>query len=43
MLEKGHLEKRVVINDKVVRLARLDYDLKKQQMIQKTIEKDEIE
>ena len=43
MLEKSHLEKRVVINDKIVKLARMDYDLKKQAMIQKTIEMDEIE
>ena len=32
-----------MINDKVVRLARMDYDLKKQAMIQKSIEMDEIE
>ena len=43
LLEKSHLEKRVIINDKVVRLARMDYDLKKQAMIQKSIEMDEIE
>ena len=43
MLEKSHLEKRVVINDKIVKLARLDYDLKKQCMINKTIEQNEIE
>ena len=29
LLEKSHLEKRVVINDKLVKLAKLDYDLKK--------------
>ena len=43
MLEKSHLEKRVQINEKVVRLARMDYDLKKQKMIQKSIDDDEIE
>ena len=43
MLEKSHLEKRVLINDKIVKLAKMDYDLKKQWMIQKTIEQDEIE
>lgn len=31
------------INDKVVKLARMDYDWKKQMMIQKTIDNDEIE
>ena len=43
MLEKSHLEKRVLINDKIVKLAKMDYDLKKQCMIQKTIDQDEIE
>ena len=43
LLEKSHLEKRVLINDKAVKLAQKDYDLKKQCMIQKTIDKDEIE
>ena len=43
MLEKSHLEHRVLINDKVVRLARLDYDLKKQMMLKKNIDQDEIE
>ena len=43
LLEKSHLEKRVVINDKITKLARMDYDLKKQAMIQKTIDMDEIE
>ena len=38
MLEKSHLEQRVVINDKVVKLAMLDYELKKQKFIQKTID-----
>ena len=33
MLEKSHLEQRVVINDKVAKLAKLDYDLKKQKFI----------
>ena len=43
MLEKSHLEKRVVINDKIVKLAMLDYELKKQKMIKKSIEQSEIE
>lgn len=43
LLEKDHLAKRVLINDKVVKLARMDYDWKKQSMIQKTIDNDEIE
>ena len=43
MLEKTHLEKRVVINDKIVKLAMLDYELKKQKFIKKTIEDSEIE
>jgi|LakMenEpi03Oct11_1017367.scaffolds.fasta_scaffold52992_1 hypothetical protein len=33
MLEKSHLEVRVLINDKLVKLAMLDYDLKKQQFL----------
>ena len=33
MLEKTHLEKRVVLNDKIVKLAMMDYDLKKQRFI----------
>ena len=32
-----------MINDKIVKLARMDYDWKKQCMIQKTIDNDEIE
>ena len=43
MLEKSHLEKRVVINDKIVKLAMLDYELKKQKFIKKSIEQNEIE
>ena len=43
MLEKNHLEKRVQINEKVVQLARMDYELKKQKMIQKSIDDAEIE
>ena len=38
MLEKSHLEKRVVVNDKIVKLAMMDYELKKQKFINKTIE-----
>jgi hypothetical protein len=38
MLEKSHLEVRVLINDKLVKLAMLDYDLKKQQYLLKTID-----
>ena len=38
MLEKSHLEQRVLINDKIVKLAMLDYELKKQKFIQKTID-----
>jgi hypothetical protein len=33
MLEKSHLEVRVLINDKLVKLAMLDYELKKQQFL----------
>ena len=29
LLEKDHLQRRVVINDKIIKLALLDYDLKK--------------
>ena len=43
MLEKSHLEQRVVINDKVAKLAKLDYDLKKQKFIQKSIDQSELE
>ena len=38
MLEKKHLELRVLINDKLVKLAMLDYNLKKQQILLKTID-----
>jgi hypothetical protein len=43
MMEKSHLEQRVIINDKYVKLALMDYELRKQKMIHKTIEDCEIE
>ena len=43
MLEKDHLMKRVTINDKQVRLARLDYDLTKQRLLTKTMDEAEVE
>ena len=43
MLEKDHLTIRVQINDKQVKLALLDYELKRQKFIQKTIDDVEIE
>jgi hypothetical protein len=43
MLEKDHLNLRVQINDKQVKLALLDYELKRQKFIQKTIDDSEIE
>ena len=43
MLEKSHLEKRVVINDKTVKLAMLDYELRKQRFIKKSVEESEVE
>ena len=43
MLEKDHLNIRVQINDKQVKLALLDYELKRQKFIQKTIDDSEIE
>lgn len=43
LLEKTHLQQRVLINDRQVKLAMLDYELKKQKMISKTIEDGEIE
>ena len=43
MLEKKHLEQRVVLNDKIVKLALMDYDLKKQKFIKKTMEQCDVE
>ena len=43
LLEKTHLQQRVLINDRQVKLAMLDYELKKQKMISNTIEDGEIE
>jgi hypothetical protein len=33
LLEKEHLERRVFINDKTVKLALLDYEMKRQQFL----------
>ena len=43
MLEKDHLEKRVKINEKLVKLAMLDYELKRQKFLKKSINDSEIE
>jgi len=43
MLEKDHLEKRVALNDKLVKLALLRYELTKKKMIEKSIEEGEME
>ena len=43
MLEKDHLALRVSINDKQVKLALLDYELKRQKFLHKTIDDSEIE
>ena len=43
MLEKKHLEQRIVLNDKIVKLALMDYDLKKQKFIKKTMEQCDVE
>ncbi len=43
MLERDHLAIRVQINDKQVKLALLDYELKRQKFLKKTIEDSEIE
>ena len=42
-LEKTHLEQRVNINEKIVKLALMDYELKKQKFLKKTIEDCDIE
>ena len=42
MLEKSHLEKRVVINDKTVKLAMLDYEQRKQRFIKKSYMKNSL-
>ncbi len=38
MLEKDHLQIRVIINDKIVKLALLDYELRRQKFLHKTID-----
>ena len=43
MLEKQHLEWRVQINDKVLKLAQLDYELRRQKFLHKSIDDSEIE
>jgi hypothetical protein len=41
--EKEHLEIRVALNEKIVKLALLDYELKRQKFIKKEIEDCDIE
>ena len=43
LLEKRHLELRAGLNEKIANLAMMDYELKKQKMIKKTIEDCDIE
>lgn len=43
LLEKSHLELKVALNDKIVKLALLDYELKKQKILHKKLEDCDIE
>lgn len=40
--EREHLEKRVVINGKLVRFAQMQYEMQKQKMIKKLIDDNDI-